>query len=113
LKLEHFTYALYNGQGYVLDKTNGVDSLLKRKTLRELCALNESKQQWCPTEQVVACTHVEPVEDEFGRAGVWNHTILMTISDYLTYTQPVRLMEPYFLKRQEKPTGLEPLQIGV
>ena len=112
MKLEHFTYGLFNGHGYVLTKSSGLDAVTTKAMMDKLVALDQDTQLLWNTPLVISCTHIEPATDEFGRVGKWNHTILIDLNDYLTLTQPRRLIEQHFLHKPDKPPAmLQPLTI--
>ena len=79
-RCEQFYRWHFNGLGYRLIKSPGVDDLISKKSLRYLTRLNGDKtvQTLCP-ENVVAITKVKKGEDEYGRETVLNHTILISI----------------------------------
>jgi len=117
MEWQHFVYGLFNGYGYVLVKTDGVDTLLNEKMMQELCALREDRQfLWPPqypnTEHIISCSHIEKVEDDFRREGLFNSTILIPLNEYLQYTQPLRLVKPWFTaKSTHPPNKLSPIRV--
>lgn len=118
MKCEHFVYGLYNGYGYILTKTNGVDEILTSKMLKQLCTLQKDEQLlWPPQhpsrEFYISCSQVEPIMDEYKRVGTFNSTILMSLNEYLAYTQPLQILKPYFTHKTDKPPkNLKPLRVG-
>jgi len=109
---EHFIHGLFNGIGYRTIKSPGVDALLSDKTFNALCTLTKSTQLLFPVEQCIAVSYVKKTHDEYGREGLYNHTILIKLSDYCAWTQPKKLLDPYFIKNGDKsPERLEPLHI--
>jgi len=114
---EHFVYALFNNLGYKTLKTGRLDVILTTNNLYNLQRLPERSQtyvHWLETEQLVAFSKVRGARDEYDRKGVWNHTLLIHINDYLAYTQtrPAETLDAYFLRELPSPsTRLEPIQI--
>ena len=117
MKCEQIVYGLFNGYGYVLTKTDGVDKIVSDKMLKTLLSLQHDEQLlWPPhhpnKEFYISCTRIEPIEDEYKRVGVFNSTILIPLTEYLAYTQPLRLVKPHFARRTEKPPKkLEPIEV--
>lgn len=117
MQCEQILYALFNGVGYKTIQTSNVDNLITEQNLDRLKTLKASSQthvHWLETEKIVALSQVHLTHDEYGRKGVWNHTILLNITDYISYTQtrPAQTLDTYFLKALPSPkTKLEPIQI--
>ena len=118
IQCEHFIYALFNNRGYRLIKSAGVDGLVDDDNLYFLCHIGDNTpepvtiQLRLPNEDLLAVSHVAPTEDEYGRRGVWNHTILIKLNDYLQLTQPSTMLQPYFINQtKEPPYELNPLTI--
>jgi len=117
IRCEHFVYGLFNGYGYVLTKTDGVDKILSDKMLKKLLALQHDEQLLWPPQHPnkefhISCTKIEPVKDEYKRVGIFNSTILVPLSKYLSYTQPLRIVKSYFMLRTDKPPEkLKPIKI--
>jgi len=117
MRWHHFVYGLFNGYGYVLRKTDGIDSILTHEMLEKLCKLKHDEQLLWPPQQpnkpfYVSCTQVEPAEDEHKRDGVFISTILIPLKEYLAFTQPLKLMKPYFMRKTEKPPKkLKPIEV--
>lgn len=62
-------------------------------------------------EGLVAISFVKQVKDEYNREGTYNHTILVSVKDYLD-SHPPTLFEPYFIKHLDKLVDtLEPLEM--
>jgi hypothetical protein len=108
LKAEQFIYGLFPGYGIRLVKSAGLTELLNGEVMDYLCQLGmrqhgktEYSNLW--PNGVVTVTKVRPASDEYGRSGVWNHTIAFRIVDLLAYVQPTKLLEPHFVERLEKP----------
>ena len=49
-------------------------------------------------EQIISVTNIMPVKDVHGRAGTWNHTILVRVEDYIRFTQPENLFQEHFVR---------------
>ena len=112
MKLEHFTYGLFNGHGYVLTKSSGLDAVTTKAMMDKLVALDRDTQLLWTTPPVISCTHIEPATDEFGRQGKWNHTIIISLEEYLLLTQPQTFIRQHFLSKPSKPPSeLKPLTI--
>ena len=105
-------YGLFNGRGYRLVKSSGVDKRLSDDSLQRLIKIIERQKaeavlpmHW-PTENVLTLSHVVPTTDEYGRAGVWCHTVIAPIADF------VWQLQPYLAGPQEKPPKtLEPIDL--
>ena len=110
LRLDHFIYALFNRVGYKLLKTDGVSKQVCDATLHYLQNVGAHVkseayiQVYWPNENVLSVSLVKPVTDEFGREGVWNHTILVPIGAYLQFTQPSRLLSAHFIHGLDDPS---------
>jgi len=105
---EHFIYGLFNGYGYVLTETNGVNKILTKEMREKLCNLKHDEQLLWPPQRpnqdfYISCSKITPTEDEHKRDGVFNSTILISLKDYLTYTNPAKIVQPYFVKKTDKP----------
>jgi len=114
---EHFIFAHWKGMGYRLIKSPGLDKLVSRQTLTYLCHIGNNLEKearvqvWLPSENLIAICYLRPEKDEYGRRTIWNHTILIDISDYLNLNYPA-FFEPYFIRNLEKPVSeLKPIMI--
>jgi len=114
VKVERFLYGLIGDKIYLL-KTDDVNDILSPKNLEILRNLTEEdsdKYLWLPTEQLIALPHIIKVSDDNGRTWVQNQTLLITIHDYLQFTDPHHLFKKYFLPRlTHLPEKFEPLEI--
>jgi len=111
MKAEHFIYGLFKHYGIKLIKSPGITKLLTSEIIEYLCQLKESKEYFWPNG-TITISRVHSVDDEFGRDGVWNHTIAINILDYLAYTQPTNHVRPYFINKLEKPvSSLQPIDV--
>ena len=117
MKCHHFTYGLFNGHGYVFTFTDGLNELTTQKMLDKLKSLTQDDQMlWPPQhpggDHIISCTHIQQAKDEFNRTGTFNHTIIMQLTDYLALTNPLRILDGYFMQRpDEPPATLEPIMI--
>lgn len=117
VRCEHFIFAYWKGIGYKLIKSSGVDELVSRQTLMYLCHIGNNLEKearvqvWLPSENLIAICFLKPGKDEYGRRTIWNHTILIDISDYLNLNYPT-FFEPYFIRKLDKPLDeLDPIII--
>jgi len=119
IRCEHLIYALIEGIGYKLYQTPNASKLLSKQNLQYLYHVGDNAEQevylqiWFPTENVLAVTYIRPVRDEYTRDGVWNHTILLPITDYLQLSQPITVLAPHFIREfaGEPLNHLEPIII--
>ena len=102
MKCEHFIYGLFKRYGIKLIKSPGLTKLLTSEIIEYLCQLKENKEYYWPNG-TITITQVQAASDEYGRDGVWNHTIAVNILDYLAYTQPTKMLAPHFIGKLEKP----------
>lgn len=103
---------MFKHYGIKLIKSSGLNNLLTTEMVDYLCELHENKEHVWPNG-VVTVTSVHQTQDEYGRNGIWNHTIAMKLLDYLAYMQPSKLLQPYFIEKLDKPpTWLEPLTVN-
>ena len=94
MQLDQFVYGLFNGRGYRIVKSKGVDKRLSDDSLQTLIKRIEAQpgaallpMHW-PTENTLTLTRVVPVTDEYGRQGVWSHTIVASVNDFVWHLQP-------------------------
>ena len=87
-------YGLFNGRGIRIVKSAGVDRRLSDDSQQRLIHLIEHQtteallpMQW-PTDNVLTLTRVVPTHDEYGRQGVWSHTIIASVPDFVWTLQP-------------------------
>lgn len=116
IRCEHFLYGQFNGVGYRLIKSKGVDDCINKDSLDYLCMLDgvEPARTWLPNEQYVARTYFGTTYDEYNRRNRWNHTILLYIVDYLNIVETAGLqaIDKHFIKETDKPPkNLKPLEI--
>lgn len=98
MKAEHFIYGLFKGYGIKLIKSPNLNNLLTGEIIDYLCNLKEPKDYsnlW--PNGIITVTHVHSVNDEYGRDGVWNHTIAMRLMDYLEFAQPLKIFASHFI----------------
>ena len=114
MKAEQFIYGLFKGYGIKLIKSPGLNGLLNGEIIEYLCQLTERKEPvsnlW--PNGVITVTKVHSTQDEYGRDGVWNHTIAMRLMDYLAYMQPSKVLASHFVAVLKEPVEkLEPIII--
>jgi hypothetical protein len=121
IQCEHFIYGIFPKVGYKLVKSSKADKLLSEENFQLLMDLGKRintegvVQLWFPTEKTLTATYLCPSSDEYGRQGMWNHTILLNIDDYLKLKPPelTGIFNSYFIHGLTSiPKRLEPLQIG-
>ena len=116
---EQFIYGLFPDAGYKTVKTNGVDELLTKQSFNQLKALrlNHDEQETViqmhfASEDLITVTYLKRTTDNYGRAGIINHTIIMRTSDYLSRFPPKHIVENYFIQTLNSPPNLKPIAIG-
>ena len=114
---EHFVYGQFNGVGYRLIRSTGLDQVLSKESMRYLCNIGGKLKQeariqvWLPQENIVSVSYLKPGKDGYGRRVMWNHTILMPVEEFLKHTSTT-LFEPYFIKQLSRaPQELDPIII--
>lgn len=112
MECEHFVYAPFNGVGYKLIKSSGVDNLITRKSLRHLKQLSGASpvQTWLP-EKVVAISYLARRKDDHGRDAVYNHTILVGIEDYFRLNPPHQFGNHFITTLDKNVSSLDSLVI--
>lgn len=114
MPIEHFLFALTKEGNYTFIKSHGVNQLISDVNIQYLRQkLQQPKDPyWLPTEQAVAIQLIDEVKDDYGRTGVWNHTLLIPIDEYIRLTNPYALFSKYFFKKDgEVPIRLEPIEV--
>ena len=104
LQAEHFIYGMFKGHGIKLIKSSGLKQLLDGEIINILCQLHEKREYtnlW--PNGVLTVTKISGTQDEYGRNGVWNHTIALRLMDYLAVRQPSNLLQPHFITGLDKP----------
>ena len=103
MQCEHFVYGLFP-EGYQTYKSRGVTDILTEQSYHNLLALRlpqgqkeATVQMMLPTEDVITISHLQRKVDNYGREGIWNHTIIMRISDYLNVYPPINLVKDQLL----------------
>jgi hypothetical protein len=117
IKCEHFIYGLHQRRGIQLYKSKGLTKLVNDDNLQFLCHVGDNAveetyfQIWLPGDNpVLAVSKVHPAKDEYGRNGVWNHTIVIDINDYVKLTQPHNLFASHFIKALDDSADYSTLQ---
>lgn len=113
MPIESFLFALDKDGNYHYIKSHGVNQLLSDVNLQYLRQKrsNPKEPYWLPTEQVVAIQLIDQVKDDYGRIGVWNHTLLIPIDEYIRLTNPYKLFSKHFLKKGDIPETLKPITL--
>lgn len=95
MQLEQIIYGLFNGRGYRIIKSPGVDKLLSDDSQQRLIKIIENSSSYkttipmqFPTENVLTLSRCMQVADEYGRKGVWSHTVLVRASDFVWELKP-------------------------
>lgn len=117
MKCEQFYYGLFDHYGIKLVKSPNLNSLLTSEIVEYLCQLGGKNKE--PEEYsnlwpngVITVTRVHRTHDEYGRNGVWNHTIAVRLMEYLAYAQPTKVLSRHFKdKPKVPPVILEPITI--
>ncbi len=115
MKVERFFYGMVKGK-IVLLKTDGLNQILSDESFQFLRKLvpTDNNQWWLPTEQIVAVSHVEEIDDDNGRTWVQNQTLLIPILNYIQLTKPYTILHEFFEPiMQEAPTTFNPVEIKV
>jgi len=89
----------------ILLKTVRVNEIMSDTSLQFLRKLTHTDptEWWLSTEQVVALSHIEKVQDGDGRSWVQNQTLLIPIHDYIRLTRDnfTKYFEPILNKLPE------------
>jgi len=112
---EHFIYSLATG----LITSPKLEKMLTPLELDFLCHIGDKeKTKQCFRTKinkfVVALTYIEPIQDEYKRTDIWNHTILVEYQAYFNdrESHPLKLVGPHFVQPSGKsPRTLEPIKI--
>jgi hypothetical protein len=108
--MEQFLYGLFQDGNYVLMKSPGVTQLLSDVNLQYLRQKqwNNAEPFWLPTEQVIAIQYITRVRDVHGRNGIWNHTLLFPVDEYIRATNPYEQFKTHFItSEQDAPSHLK------
>lgn len=112
MKAEQFIYALFKGYGIKLIKSPGLNNLLNSDIINFLCQLFEPREyNYFWPNGVITTTYIQQVKDEYGRSGVYNHTIAVKVSDYLAYLPPNEILHSYFTQVFEPPRTLSSINV--
>lgn len=117
IEAEQIICGRFNGIGWRIVKSPKIYQLSEeslREILKPLNVQTETRTcRYLEKEQLVAISYLKPQQDEYDRKGMWNHTILIPIREYLKKTDPIRLAEPYFIKEVPSaiPQHLESVKI--
>ena len=94
-----------------------IEKILTLEELEFLIHLGNGAQQPICLRTIIndnygAISYIEPVQDEYHRKGVWNHTIIINLKEYFHSTNPLKLFTNYFFTYQNKmPKKLQTLRI--
>jgi len=119
---EQFIYGLFPNAGYKTLKTTGVDKLLTEQSFNQLKALRLNHdepeaiiQMHFSSEDLVTVTYLKRTTDDYGRAGILNHTIIIKIADYLSCFPPKQIVQDCFIQTVENTlqNPFKPLKINV
>jgi hypothetical protein len=120
LKCEQFIYAMFDNYGYKPPIVSpNLLHIISQDMLQKLIHVGDKEKHetiiplyWEP-EKLITISYIKLVEDKFGRQGIWNHTIIIRVKDFIYYAQPTLLIQKYFIRDEESlPLKLEPLIIG-
>ena len=101
--------------GYKLSQSPGLNLILSDRNLDFLCHIGDKATQpvymqaHFPREQLLSISYIRPNKDDYGRKGVWNHTIIFSLKGYQNLLQS--LLEKYFIRDAGKPPVLEAIQL--
>lgn len=113
IRCEHFVYGQFNGIGYRLIKSKGVDDIVHEKDLEYLCRLDgvDPTFTWLHNTKHVAVTYFGRTIDEYQRSTRWTHTILIFIGDFFKFCD-TKAFDLHFIKETDvRPRNLKPLVI--
>ena len=112
MTIEHFLFGLDEEGNYFFLKTKGVNTVLTDHNLQILRTNKESSEEplWLETEQLIAIQDIDEINNG-GRIGMWNHTMLIPVQEYIRANNPYKLYSKYFLKKGEVPAALKPIEI--
>ncbi len=113
MKAEQFIYGLYTNHGIKLTKSQGTNQLLTGDIIQYLTSQTQpgiTQNLW--PNGTVTVTKITDVKDEYGRRGVWNHTVAFKLTDYLAEAQPWRLVG-FTDPLKEPPLKLDVLKVNV
>lgn len=95
--MEQFLYALTQEGRYTLLKSPGISHLVSDMNFHLLRKYpNAEEPLWLGTEQIVAVQFVEYPTVAY-RGGLWNHTFLIPLREYIGAVSPHQLLAPYVL----------------
>lgn len=103
MKLEQFIYGMFKDYGIKLIKSPGLNDLLNGDIIDYLCNLKAGDYSNLWPNGTITVTRVTKTNDEYGRDGVWNHTVVMRLMDYLAYMQPAKMLSRHFISVLDKP----------
>lgn len=118
IECEHFVYGPFPNVGYKLIKSSGVDKLLTAERINYLCRLTPNNKQrvvmaWLKEEDLVSISYIQKTQDDYGRTGVWNHTVLVKVRDFLSMVPPDNFAKHFIQVTPVPPENpLKPLKIG-
>jgi hypothetical protein len=114
LNIEHFLFGLDEHGNYFLHKSRGVNNIISDENLhrlRENKPTPNDEIYYIPSEKLIAIQHVKDVVRK-QRVGVWNHTLLIPVSEYIRDNDPLTKYSRFFIKEvDDPPSYLEPITI--
>jgi hypothetical protein len=101
--MEQFLYALFHDERYRLLKSPGVHQLLTDQNYEVLRTRDTASRDplWLDTERVVAYQDIHPVNYGNGLTGIWNHTLLIPIREYIRLTNPFTAIQRFFFTHED------------
>ncbi len=114
---ENFIVGHFKGFGSTIRKSMGVDEKVSPKNWRLLLQLGGGIETQLKNlgqdhlelrtilwdDQLVAYSYLKPTRDEYGRAGIYNHTILVPIQHFIDDCDAATKIAPHFLRDLEQP----------
>ena len=99
---EQMLYGLFSNIGYQTLTSPNVKRILTKQSIEQIKGLKlqhseESSiiQLHFKTEDAITITHLTRTQDNYGRKGIMNHTIIIKIADYLTFYPPLALVKDH------------------
>lgn len=120
MNLAHFIHGQFGKDGYRLFKSRDLTQKISEETLIDLSrqggGLNGEviRVSYRAKENMIAVSYLRSTNDEISRSGVWNHTILISVEDYLKLTNASKLFESFFIRELKEPPRnpiLEPIEV--
>ena len=112
IQCPQFIYGQFGKLGYRLLKT--MDLQISDESLIDLCRQGGGikgpvhRVKLLKDEGMIAVSYIKPGHDE-DRGGVWNHTILVSVEDYLKIKNPIDVFARFFLDKLD--VAVNPLKL--